>query len=55
MYLEQIEESKVEPEVVETKKNEIFDSEIVREELSEINKLQTSIYGKMLVWFSKSY
>ena len=24
-----------------------FDSEIVREELSEINKLQTSIYGKM--------
>ena len=24
-----------------------FDSEIVREELSEINRLQTSIYGKM--------
>ena len=24
-----------------------FESEIVREELSEINKLQTSIYGKM--------
>ena len=24
-----------------------FESEIVREELSEINRLQTSIYGKM--------
>ena len=28
-------------------KMRFFDSEIVREELSEINKLQTSIYGKM--------
>ena len=24
-----------------------FESEIVREELSEINRIQTSIYGKM--------